>query len=353
MPRSFSSRRVNTIVGIFILMAAGLIVLAILLGPRTERWFKPAHRLLVRLPPEGSLGLRKGADVLILGLVVGSVDDITVSDAGEMEAELSIRGDFIRFVRTDSEAIIRKPLGIGDASIEITRGKQGRLPDDAALPSESDKAPTQILSETLTAVRSEALPALREIRAAIAEYTTLATELRGQQNAMREAVGHVNQIAGGVERGQGLAGMLFSDPQAAADVKKAMPKFVSSLDELQAALADARKVTSHAAEVTDAMAPEARNLPQTMADLRGFVHDLKGTWEGVQKAAAGLPELERSAKQSVDSLPGLVFQLQETARQVQRLAEAMQRSWLLRGYMDEPGTGKGARISPDRIGAER
>ena len=182
MPKPLKVRRVNEIVGLFILLAVAISIAAFLLGPRTQGWFTPTRTLAIQLPPEGSLGLRQGSDVQILGSVVGSVGDIVVTQAGEMIAKVSVRGNFIRFVREDSRAVIRKPLGIGDAAIEITRGYGDPLPDSGGvLQSTADKAPTQLMEEAVAAIRDEALPAIKELRSAIAEYAMLAAELRGQR----------------------------------------------------------------------------------------------------------------------------------------------------------------------------
>ena len=99
MPKPLKVRRANEIVGLFVMLGLAIGLVAVLLGPKTQRWFTPSQTLAIHLPPEGSLGLRKGGDVQILGSVVGSVENIIVTDDGNMEAEINIRGNFIRFVR--------------------------------------------------------------------------------------------------------------------------------------------------------------------------------------------------------------------------------------------------------------
>jgi hypothetical protein len=48
----------------------------------------------------------------------------------------------------------------------------------------------------------------------------------------------------------------------------------------------------------------------------------------------------------------MVLQMQETLRQIQRLVEGAQRSWLLRGTIErEGGGGNGVRIRPEDVGA--
>jgi len=338
MPKPLKVRRANEIVGLFVLLAVAIAMTAAVLGPRTQRWFTPSQTLAIHLPPEGSLGLRKGGDVLILGSVVGSVEDIIVTDAGSMEAAVTIRGNFIRFVRTDSQAIIRKPFGIGDASIEITRGNGDVLPTRGGfINSVADKAPTQLMEETLAAFRDEALPAISELRLAIAEYSMLASEFRSEQGNLKQALAHLNRVGAALEKGEGLAGMLLFDPKPARELRAALPKFNASLDELHATLAGTRKFAEH--------------LPQIGADMQESMKNIRTSSLEAQRLASAMPELERSLKDAVDSVPAVLLQTQQTMYQVQRLTEGVQRSWLVRGYMDEPQAG--TRLSGDRVGTDR
>lgn len=338
MPKPLKVRRANEIVGLFILLAFAIAVAAVFLGPRTQQWFTPARTLTVHLPPEGSLGLRQGSDVQILGSVVGSVEDIVVTQAGEMIARVSVRGNFIRFVRSDSHAIIRKPLGIGDASIEITRGHGEPLPDSGAvLPSTADKGPTQLMDETLAAIRDEALPAIKEMRNAIAQYALLATELRGQQGNVQQALQHFNRVGAALGRGEGFAGTLLFDPKPAAELRAALPKINASLDELKLTLVATRELSER--------------LPQMGADMGEAMKNVRALSVDARRAAEGLPELEKSTRHVLDTVPGVLLQSQETLRQIQRLTEGLQRSWLVRGYMDQPAVE--TRLGSERVGTDR
>ena len=338
MPKPLKVRRANEIVGLFVMLGLAIALVAVLLGPKTQRWFTPSQTLAIHLPPEGSLGLRKGGDVQILGSVVGSVENIIVTDAGNMEAEITIRGNFIRFVRKDSRAILRKPLGIGDASIEITRGHGEPLPArDAFLDSVADKGPTQFMEETLAAIRDEVLPAVKELRIAVSEYSLLASELRSEQGNAQQALRHLSRVAAALEKGEGLAGMLLVDPRPAAELRAALPKLNASLDDLHATLRNARKLSDR--------------LPRVGEDFEESMKNLRASSSDAQRFATALPELKPSIQQTADAVPGVLLQTQETLRQIQRLTEALQRNWLVRGSMDQAEAG--ARLDGDRVGTQR
>ncbi len=338
MPKPLKVRRANEIVGLFVLLALAIGLAAVLLGPKTQHLFTPGQTLAIHLPPEGSLGLREGGDVQILGSVVGTVEKITVTDAGDVEAEVNIRGNFIRFVRQDSQAIIRKPLGIGDASIEITRGYGDPLPAEGAyLDSVADKGPTQFMEETLAAIRDEALPAIKELRGAVREYSLLAAELRSEQGNAQQALSRLNRVGAALEKGEGLASMLLFDPRPAAELRAALPKINASLNELHATLRNVHSFSDR--------------LPQIGEDIDASMKNLRASSADAQRFASTLPELQRSVKQTADAAPVVLLQTQETLRQIQRLTEALQRHWLIRGSMDqaEPGT----RLDADRVGTQR
>ena len=338
MPKPLRVRRVDEIVGGFVLLALAIVVAVVLLGPYRQYWFTPTQTLAIRLPPEGSLGLRRGSDVQILGSVVGAVDDIVVTDAGEMTARVSVRGNFIRFVRQDSRAVIRKPLGIGDASIEITRGHGAPLAGkDAFIESTADKGPTELMEETLVAIRNEMLPTIREMRVTVTEYRLLAADLRGQQEAMRQALGHVNAVGAALESRQGVAGMLLFDPQPRVELQAALRKLGASMDDLGRAAASARAA--------------AGRLPQMSADLEQVVGNLRPASVDARRLAARLPDLEASLRRSTDLAPGVLLQGQETLHQIQRLTEGAQKSWLVRDHI-EPASNP-ARLGSDGVGTDR
>lgn len=338
MPKPLKVRRVNEIVGAFVLLSLAVAVVAMLFGPRTRDLFTPTRWLAVQLPPEGSLGLRRGSDVQILGSVVGSVDDIVVTEAGDMRARVSVRGNFIRFVRQDSRAIIRKPLGIGEATIEITRGEGAPMAESGGvLASTADKGPTQLMDETLAAIRNEALPAIKEFRSAISEYAKLAAELREQKGAVQQALRHVNAAGAALERREGVAGMLLYDPRPAAELRTALTGLNASLGEVKSVLAAVRK--------------SSEQLPAMGADAAGILEDLRAATVETRRVAARLPDMEKSARQSVDLLPGLLLQSQQTLYEIRRLAEAAQRSWLFRSGMDSAAVE--GRLAAERVGTDR
>src|SRR6185369_1425106 len=103
--------------------------------------------------------LKAGADVRILGTVVGSVLSVTPDDSGRMSALVAVRADFYRFVRTNSVVKITKTLGFaGDAYVEISGIKGDELPLTGAVLEASADSDYQTAHEILGQVKSEVIP---------------------------------------------------------------------------------------------------------------------------------------------------------------------------------------------------
>ncbi len=94
METRFKFRHVNELTGLLVLGVLALVLAGIVFSAHSQRWFARRYSFDVRLPEEGALGLRRGADVFILGVSVGLVEDISVGDDGRMTAGVEIRRDF-------------------------------------------------------------------------------------------------------------------------------------------------------------------------------------------------------------------------------------------------------------------
>ncbi|MCE9613068.1 MAG: MlaD family protein [Lentisphaerae bacterium] len=288
MAKPFKFRYVNEIVGTFVLFIVALLMAGILLAGHAQEWFTPVRRFHVDFPVEGSLGIQKGAAVEILGTSVGKVERIVVEDDGHMAGVLSVKGDFLRFVRSDSKAIVKKRFGIaGDAFIEITKG-QGDLLDPAArLAAVKDTELTEMMEDLLKQIRETTVPAIEELRQTVGEYGKLAADLRNPDEPLMKLLANLEQITAGLGRGEGAAGKMLRDPQVADDLK-------GILDKINAALDDLKRTT------------------------------------------AQLPPMAAKLGDEVDDLPGLVLQTQETIRESERLIEGIQHHWLIRSYVPQP-----------------
>ncbi|HEX5399486.1 MAG TPA: MlaD family protein [Verrucomicrobiae bacterium] len=298
MEEGFKFRRVNEITGTFVLIVVAVVIAAVVWTSHSQRWFKSNVNLQIVLPEAGAAGIRQGSEVYFLGTLVGSVSYVEVDATGRMEAEADIRRDFFRFVRADSSAVVKKKFGLaGDSYFEISRGQGQPLPEKNA--SIDCRELPATMESAIEEVRSAALPVLQKMSVGLDTWTALGTNLIATQERLEQLIGRLNDMVAGVEQGKGTAGKLITDPALA--------------DEAQNLLAQANRI---------------------MGELQNVTTNLNAAVRNVQSGTARLPEITGSVADGTKDLPGLVRQTKVSMREIERVVEAMQRTWLLRSHVN-------------------
>ena len=152
MTERFEFRYVNQLIGTVVILVVILAVISVFVAARSQKWFDKTYSLRILLPESGSHGLRNGSEVFLLGAIAGQVTEIAINKNDRMEAYLSIRADFFRFVRDDSVGIIRTKFGLvaQDVYLEITRGTGALLPPkNAVLGCKVEKSIITTIEQTL------------------------------------------------------------------------------------------------------------------------------------------------------------------------------------------------------------
>ncbi|MFH1039205.1 MAG: MlaD family protein [PVC group bacterium] len=293
MAQPFKFRYVNEIVGTFVLLVLIILLVGIFLAGQSQQWFESVHRYTLIFPPEGSLGLQESSEVVILGAVVGSLEKLSVDSDGNMTGRIAIKGDFFRFVREDSKVIVKKKFVLaGDSYIDITKGTGAPLPEGSSLTCAKDTEITEFLEIEVEKVMEEVIPVIEQTRLAIEEYTRLAADIRDPGGSLQQLLGNLNRITEGLAAGEGMAGAVLRDPGMTEDLKEIVRKLKEMTERLQV--------------IADDAARTVHTFPPMAETIAGEVEDV----------------------------PGLVLQSRETLRETQRLIEALQRHWLIRGYVD-------------------
>ena len=300
MAGRFKFRRVNEITGTFVLVVVAALIAAVVWTGHSQRWFNSRVTLRIVLPEAGAAGIRQGSEVYFLGTLVGSVSSVEVDEKGRMEAEANIRRDFFRFVRADSSAVVKMKFGVaGDSFFEITRGEGRPLPENNASIVCKEQYQSA-LEAAVEEIRSQTLAVLKKTSTGMDTWTTLGTNLITTQERLEQLIARLNLIAAGVEQGKGTAGKLITDTALA--------------DEAQNLLARANQLTGELQDVTTNLNVAVKN---------------------VQNGTARLPEITGAVADEAKDLPGLVRQTQASMRELERLVEAMQKTWLLRKYVNQ------------------
>jgi len=123
MSTSNPFRHVREIVGVFVLGALALVLLALLFVGRGQHWFERRAELEVTFPAEHAAVLRHGVPVRLAGEPVGKV--VATARLGHrIRAVLLINGGARGVLREDARATLRVPIAglVGELGIELDAG---------------------------------------------------------------------------------------------------------------------------------------------------------------------------------------------------------------------------------------
>ncbi|NLG35207.1 MAG: MCE family protein [Lentisphaerae bacterium] len=300
MAKKFKFRHVNEIVGGFVLLVFLLLLAGVLVAGRAQHWFEGTAVIHLRLPQqegwgEGFMGLQKGAEVIAVGTPVGSVQDLIVNEeTGAISGTIRVRAPFMRYVRSDMVAWVRKKMVVtGDAYLELgpDKGPDGRdlpvlgevIPAGGEIVVKKDVEIIQMLEEALKVLQMEAENTLRLVNAAIGEYTLVAENLNDSQAGLPPILSQANELMKDLRTGEGIPAKVLNDPAMADDLGNIVARTDALLAQMNAMADDLRKVSEKLPEMADTLSGEVDHLPVVIGESQTLIRETIVLLDGLQK----------------------------------------------------------------------
>jgi phospholipid/cholesterol/gamma-HCH transport system substrate-binding protein len=279
---SIRFRYASEATGLVVLLALILFAAAIVQAGVLHDWFRPSVVLRVILPAEGVGGLSRGAPVDILGTRAGEVTRIVIDPGQQMHAEVRLQEDMQIYVRSDSQAVIRKRFGVaGDSYLDISRGTGEPLDwTYAVITASLDRPPTENLGAMMDEMKQKVLPIIDDTHRSVKLLASIMDRL---------------------ERGEGAAGRLLTDDRFVRD--------------LEATVANAKAST-------EAIPGILSRVEKSLAEVQRISRDLA-------RATPRMPEIARNVEETSKSLPMLLLQARATTAELQQLVVQLRGHWLL------------------------
>ncbi len=300
------SRRYETIVGIFVVASlAALLVMVLIIAQQERLWVK---HIEYRAFFKNVSGLKPGSEVRLAGVLVGNVKDVFIDLQGNIGVTFEVIDKYASQIRQDSRVTIGYQGLLGDKSLDLTVGSSDKSP----IPPQGIVASVEPMD--FTEIFARAQPSLEHLE---------------------KVLENLASITQNINQGKGSLGLLVTDPklyqefsQSAAGLKKIVANLEESKGLMGALMND------------PALKAQAQ---KTLGDLQVAVASLKQTLGNIQEGAIRFPEIAKKAELFLEALnkagktlPDLVVSGQEMAKDVEKAAEAAQKSWLLRRNVPKP-----------------
>ena len=330
LPRfRYASRRV----GMLVLIAFGIFVIAVLQAGVLRDLFKSTLSLRVILPESGLAGLNEGASVEILGTEAGSVQEIVIDPEQKFHAVVEIEESMQPFVRRDSKVFIRKQFGIaGAAFLEITRGQGEPLDwDYAVLTAEADQAPTESMGEILEEVQAKVLPIVDDVERTIGAAGDLIAQLQAPDGQLQTVLGDLGKVTARLAAGEGTVGRLLAEDTLVRELETTLASVNQQLGRLDGIITDFQSTSGEVAVLSQALGAQSEKLPEMLASANAALAAFSQVMAEVERAMPEITELVRETSSASVALPTLLTQTQETMAELQQLLVQLQGVWLFGG----------------------
>ncbi len=270
----------------FMLGAIGVMLLVLLLIAAKQDYFSRSTSIYFFTP--NAQGLSKGMAVKFIGFKVGSVQEVSMLPNATVRVKVSLDDEYVHLIGQDAKARLLKEALVGESVVEIIPGAQQvrQVAQNSVLEFERGQDASTVV-ENLATQLQPILSDIHQITSSINDpngniQQTL-KNLNQASGGFRETVNQFTQL--GASSNQKLDGAYVKFDRALDRVNssletldKAIPKLVDkadvTLDNVQSATSDIKKIT------TDS----AGEIPDLVRNANALVQDGQDTLGGVKKS---------------------------------------------------------------------
>ncbi len=321
------SQKYETIVGLFVVASLAVLLFMVLIVARQEGLWQDYIAYQAVFKNVG--GLRKGSEVRLSGVTVGSVTNTTVRSDGKILVNFDVLEKYKDQVRTDSQATIGSIGLLGDRSLELSAGTG----DKPILPPNGLVAGTEPLD--LQELISRAAPSLDSIQKAFNNLARITDEMSDPKGDFKQTLANIKETFAKINAGEGTLGLLVSDPKLYRQVLDTVARAQNFIDGLNSPRGALGMVLND---------PEVKaELRRTLKDVEVIAANLRQGSVPLSEALARLPAIigkveafVNNLDQAGEGLPELVDTGQNVLSDADKVAEGAKKLPILRRYIPKP-----------------
>jgi phospholipid/cholesterol/gamma-HCH transport system substrate-binding protein len=353
MQMFFRVKHFDRYVGILVVFAILMAVVALVFVGRGQKWF--AKRSPYKVVFSKVQGLKTGTPVTISGMEVGNVKSLRLDPQSKVELMIEVLQRYQGNIRQDSQAAIAMAL-IGGKTIEITVGSPEKppLPPGSTIPSLESREITDLLKEI------DLKGYLKKIDEVLDNLNSITHKLDDPKGSLFRTLGNLEFVTSQLKNGRGSVGAILQDPKIHGEINAAIAQARRSLSNVEEITRNAAQVSQNLPPLMGEVDRSVKEVPKLLEELKKALAELPPILEDVKKTTAHTPaiaenvkEITANVKKASPQVPELMTTTQETTEDTDKLIQGLQKHWLLRGSMPkgEPSPALGQRESPyEKIG---
>ncbi len=208
----FRLRRAEWVAGALIVVVGTIALLALLLVSRGRGTFDaPVHYVVMLADGHG---VTEGSRVQMLGIDVGRVSRVRITDDNLVQVQLEIRPGFAEKIRADSKATLEASFGLQGvlAGIGVTVSPGSPVSPVLAEGDIIAAVEPEHIADMLPGVASD--PLVQDLEVLVRNLRLLTDEATDPNGSLRKVMLSMQAVSARIEAGEGTAGKMLSDDAA-------------------------------------------------------------------------------------------------------------------------------------------
>jgi phospholipid/cholesterol/gamma-HCH transport system substrate-binding protein len=300
------SQKYETIVGLFVVASlAALLIMVLIIAQQEGLWQDYVEYQAVF---NNIRGLKKGSEVRLSGVNVGSVTKTTVRSDGRVLVSFEVLEKYKDQIHHDGVATIGSIGLLGDRSLDLSPGSPAKpsLPPGGMIAAEEPIDFQDILAK--------AHPSLDSIQKAFDNLTKITEDIAASKGTLGllvndpklyqqtlKTVDDARIFTESLNKGKGALGMIVHDPKLKANLRETL-----------------KDIGVTAGNLRQGSGP----LSESLAKLPDIVEKVQSFTKNLDQAGEGLPDLVNTGQNALSD--------------VDKVAEGAQKMPLLRRYISKP-----------------
>ena len=289
---------------LWFLLAALLLLVALLAG---VAWKQGAFAKTTQLFffAKTGYGMSKGMAVKFRGFRIGTVEEVSLEPSGSVKVRLSIDSSYTHFVPQDSKAHLAKEGMIGASVIEIEAGASGARPvaNNGVLAFARLRDYSDIVEELAEQIQ----PILEDVK----KLTAFANDPEGD---LRQTIKNVNKAAA-----------------ALLETRLEISRLLQNSDQRLGAVSEQLgTVLGKAGERLDQVGASIKTLDEK---LPGLMQKADKTLDNIQAATANIKKI---TDEGAEQVPGMLRDGKAAAEDTREILGGVKKSWPLRNFLPAP-----------------
>lgn len=205
----FRIRRAEWVAGAMVILVVTATIVSLLFASGGRGTFDtPAHYQLLL---DDGHGVTEGSRVQMLGIDVGRVSGVKITEDNKVEVDLEIRARFASKVRADTTATLQASFGLQGVLSGIGVALTPGAADAAALESGGtiSAIEPEHIADMLPGFSSD--PMVQDLEVLIRNLRVLTDEATDPEGSLRQALDSLATVSKRIEAGEGTAGKMLSD----------------------------------------------------------------------------------------------------------------------------------------------